>query len=234
MIRSYLHPFDVQGPLESRVATLRKSYCAMRSVVTVALCMIFMGVVASACGRDDPDLTSTSVSTPTSTPVPTSTLTPTPAPSPSATHMPTETATPPPLQSDDFMPLDPVIGVGDVREALVRGSIFQLEVARTPSERARGLIERASLAEDAAMLFVYEREGYLSFWMKNTLISLDILFLNAKGVVVDVQTMHTQIGVPDGDLKLYRSAQLARFALEMNANLAEILEIVPGAQVLFR
>jgi uncharacterized membrane protein (UPF0127 family) len=95
-------------------------------------------------------------------------------------------------------------------------------------------MERASLPEDAAMLFVFEGDEHLSFWMKNTLIPLDILFLNAQGVVVDVQTMHTQIGVPDGALKVYRSARPARFALEMNAGLAEALGIGLGAQVLFR
>ena len=212
-----------QGPPSSRVAISPKSHCAMRSVVRLALCLVFMGVVASACGGDGPEILSTPVAT---------------AP-PSPTFLPgkdraAETATPPPLQADDFMPPDPVAGVGSVLEALVDESIFQLEVARTPFERAYGLMERASLPEDAAMLFVYEGEEYLSFWMKNTLIPLDILFLNAQGVVVDVQTTHTQIGVPDDALKLYRSAQPARFALEMNAGLAEALGIVPGAQVFFR
>jgi uncharacterized membrane protein (UPF0127 family) len=127
-----------------------------------------------------------------------------------------------------------VTGVGSVLEVLVQGSVFQLEVARTPSERARGLMGRASLAGDAAMLFVYETERILSFWMKDTLIPLDILFLNAQGVVVDIHTMHTQVGAPDGALKLYRSAGLARFALEMNAGVGETLGIVRGAPVLFR
>ena len=84
------------------------------------------------------------------------------------------------------------------------------------------------------MLFVYQTVMYRNFWMKNTLIPLDILFLDAKGVVVDVQTMHPQIGVADGALKVYPSARPARYALEMNAGLAEFLEIVPGVQVLFR
>ena len=132
------------------------------------------------------------------------------------------------------MPPDPVTGVGDVREALIEGRLFQLEVARTSSERARGLMERTSLPENAAMLFVYGSEEYRGFWMKNTLIPLDILYLNAEGVVVDVQTMHPQIGVADGALKVYPSALPARYALEMNAGLAETLGIVPGAQVLFR
>lgn len=131
------------------------------------------------------------------------------------------------------MPPDLVAEVGDVHEALIQGHSFHLEVARTPSERASGLMDRASLPEDAAMLFVFEREDYLSFWMKNTLIPLDILFLNTQGVVVDVRTMHTQLGVPDSELNIYRSTGLARYAIEMNADRAEALGVVPGTQVLF-
>ncbi|MFH1559924.1 MAG: DUF192 domain-containing protein [Chloroflexota bacterium] len=204
----------------------------MRLVFAAALCLVAVGVVASACDGNGLEAQPTPVATPTDIPELTPTISP--APSPSATGLATEVATPSILQTDDFMPPDPVSGVGDVRETLVQRHRFQLEVAHTPSERAHGLMERASLPEDAAMLFVFEGEEYLSFWMKNTLIPLDILFLNAQGVVVDVQTMHTQIGVPDGALKVYRSARPARFALEMNAGLAEALGIVPGVQVLFR
>ena len=142
-----------------------------------------------------------------------------------------ETATPDPLAR--FAPPDPVEGVGEVREALIAGRLFRLEVARTPSERAHGLMERANLPQEDDMLFVFEAEEYRGFWMKNTLIPLDILFLDARGVVVDVQTMYPQIGALSAALKVYRSARPARYALEMNAGLAESLGIAPGTQVLF-
>ncbi len=133
-----------------------------------------------------------------------------------------------------FAPPDPVDGVGDVQEALVGGQVFRLEVARTPAERARGLMNRPSLPRDAAMLFVYEEEAHRSFWMKNTLIPLDILYLDSDGVVVDVQTMMPQPGVPDSELTRYPSAAPARYAIEINAGLAQEHGIEPGAQVLFR
>ena len=170
----------------------------------------------------------------TSTRVTEPTLAATSQPSPSATAVATVASTSTPIPLDDFIPPDPATGVGDVREALIEGRLFQLELARTSSERARGLMERTSLPENAAMLFVYGSEEYRNFWMKNTLIPLDILYLNARGVVVDVQTMQPQIGVSDGALKVYPSAEPARYALEMNAGLAETLGIVPGTQVLFR
>jgi uncharacterized membrane protein (UPF0127 family) len=192
---------------------------AMRRLVVLVVSLVAVSVVVSACGGDHPESSPTATLSTTDTAVPAPSLT-------------TEDATPDP-QEGDFVPPDPVTGVGDVHEVLIHGLRFQMEVARTPSERARGLMERASLPKDAAMLFVFEMEDYLSFWMKNALIPLDILYLNAQGVVVDVQTMHTQIGSLDSQLKLYRSARPARFVIEMNAGLAGTLGVMPGTQVLF-
>jgi uncharacterized membrane protein (UPF0127 family) len=133
-----------------------------------------------------------------------------------------------------FLPPDPETALGVVREALIEGQVFQLEVVRTPEELARGLMNRLSLPRDSGMLFIYEEEQPLSFWMKNTLIPLDILFLDARGVVVDVQTMHPQPGVTDALLQRYPSAAPAQYAIEMNAGLAAEYGIEPGDQVFFR
>lgn len=222
----------VQTSPASPAATLRNKHSRIGPVVAAALCLVTVGVLASACGKDTPTPQPAPVATETNIPMPTATATAVPSPSP--TSLPTEAPTPTLPQQDGFKPPDPSAGVGDIFEALVKGNVFQLEVAHTSSQRSRGLMERTDLPEDAAMLFVYEREEYRNFWMKNTLIPLDILFLNALGIVVDVQTMQPQIGVSDGALKIYRSARPARFALEMNAGLAGLLGIVPGSQVLFR
>lgn len=135
---------------------------------------------------------------------------------------------------DDFVSPDSVNNLGNIREALLQGNIFHLDVAHTDAARANGLMGRTSLSDDGAMLFIYEDEKYRDFWMKNTFIPLDILFLDDDGIVVDVQTMDTQIGVMDSELKTYRSSKPARFALEMRAGLADNLGIVPGVFVLFR
>ncbi len=141
------------------------------------------------------------------------------------------TATPDPLAR--FGPPDPEEGAGSASEALVAGQVFQLEIAITPEERARGLMGREHIPDDYAMLFVFPTESPRSFWMKGTLIPLDILFLDSDGVVVDVQTMTPQPGAADSELIVYRSAAPARYALEMNAGLAEALGVEPGAVVLF-
>ena len=63
---------------------------------------------------------------------------------------------------------------------------FSIELATTEPEREKGLMFRTSLAPDAGMLFVYQGEQQVSFWMQNTLIPLDMVFIAADGTVKTV------------------------------------------------
>src|SRR5204863_7150443 len=63
---------------------------------------------------------------------------------------------------------------------------FAVEMAVTPEEQARGLMFRRSLPEGQGMLFDFKREQELSFWMKNTLISLDMIFIRADGRILRI------------------------------------------------
>ncbi|MBK8479635.1 MAG: DUF192 domain-containing protein [Proteobacteria bacterium] len=63
---------------------------------------------------------------------------------------------------------------------------LRVEVARDPAARARGLMFRQQLAADAGMVFLFEREEQHPFWMKNTLLPLDMIFVDGRGAVVGV------------------------------------------------
>lgn len=61
---------------------------------------------------------------------------------------------------------------------------FFVELAKTPSEQEKGLMNRSDLGKDKGMLFIFNKEGIYPFWMKNTLISLDIIWIDGNGKVV--------------------------------------------------
>ncbi|MFA3915677.1 DUF192 domain-containing protein [Ruegeria sp. 2012CJ15-1] len=101
---------------------------------------------------------------------------------------------------------------------------FRVELADTPQERSRGLMFRESMAPRAGMLFVYEQPQRASFWMKNTLIPLDMIFVDATGTVTHV---HHQ-AIP-GDLTAIDGGTGVFSVLEINGGLAKKYGIAPGS-----
>lgn len=71
----------------------------------------------------------------------------------------------------------------------IKGKEIRVEVARTPAERATGLMGRKHLDKEEGMLFIFEEEGYHSFWMKDTLIPLSIAFIDREGRIVQITDM---------------------------------------------
>lgn len=103
-----------------------------------------------------------------------------------------------------------------------------LEIARTPEERRQGLMYRTALAAETGMLFIFEQPGYHSFWMKNTLIPLDILWLDENLTVV-----HIERNVPPcatDPCPSYRPPVEARYVLEVNAGAAEGIGVGDAAK----
>ena len=86
----------------------------------------------------------------------------------------------------------------------------QVQIADTAVELQAGLMGRTALAQDAGMLFVFDQEQLLSFWMKDTLIPLSIAFIDSQGRIVDIQDMQPL------DETSHPSAAPAQYALEVN------------------
>jgi uncharacterized membrane protein (UPF0127 family) len=93
----------------------------------------------------------------------------------------------------------------------------RVEIADDDAEVARGLMYRTALAENRGMLFIFEEEQELSFWMRNTLIPLSIAFMDSEGRIVDIQDMKPL----DDDPPSYVSAEPAQYALEVNQGFFE-------------
>ena len=83
------------------------------------------------------------------------------------------------------------------------------EIAVTDDERGRGLMHRKKLPDGEGMLFVFDRDQQLSFWMKNTLIPLSIAFISSDGRIVEIRDMQPF------DLNTVRSSRSVRYALEV-------------------
>ena len=103
----------------------------------------------------------------------------------------------------------------------------RVEVADTDAERQTGLMGRTVLPEEAGMLFVFEGEQTLSFWMRDTLIPLSIAYIDAEGRIVDIQDMQPLDDVPPH----YVSAEHAQYALEVNQGFFEGRGVAVGDTV---
>lgn len=106
---------------------------------------------------------------------------------------------------------------------------LQLELALDESSRMRGLMFREHLAPDHGMLFVFDDDREREFWMKNTLIPLDILFFDAKGRLIAMQ-LNAQ-PCRQSRCPGYPSHQPARYVLELNAGSAQRLDLQLGEQL---
>jgi len=93
-----------------------------------------------------------------------------------------------------------------------------VELAVTPEEKAKGLMHREYLDENKGMLFIFEDEKAPSFWMKNTLIPLDMIFINSDNKIVDILVAEPCKKDP---CKSYTPKADAKYVLEVNAGFSE-------------
>ncbi len=120
------------------------------------------------------------------------------------------------------------------RNLLLNHDLYKLEIAHSRAQRRQGLMHRTSIARDGGMLFLYDRPGDYRIWMKNTLIPLTVIWLDAQARIIDIRLLRPcqQIQCP-----VYGVDRPVRYILELHPerrdrfmigqSLPELLKIVP-------
>jgi uncharacterized membrane protein (UPF0127 family) len=189
---------------------------------TVLAVVVVSLVALAGCGAPGGQATSTPGSRSATPTAPAGDATATDA---TATEEPTPTPTPAPTGN--------ATASATFRDGGESLATVRLEVADSPSERRRGLMNRTALPENYGMVFVYEDAEVLSFWMKNTLVPLDMIFVAPNGTVLNVEHAATQPDADADELRTYRSAGPAQFVVEVERGFANRTGVGPGTTVAF-
>lgn len=105
------------------------------------------------------------------------------------------------------------------------------EIANTPNQRSKGLMYRTRIAPDRGMIFTFPEPGNWTFWMKNTKMALDILWIDEKGKIVHIQHAAPICKRQDNLCPRYRTNTPAVLVLELGAGRAEKLNLTPGKKL---
>lgn len=132
-----------------------------------------------------------------------------------------------------------IVGIFRVNQSsssvIINNNIFKISIADEASEREIGLSNRDSLPQDEGMLFVFDTKDYFPFWMKDTKIPLDIIFIDDVSIVYIFENAQppdpTQL---KSELPLYTPDKKANYVLEINGGLARRYNIKVGDKVEFK
>ena len=111
------------------------------------------------------------------------------------------------------------------------GYTIHAEIANTPDQRSQGLMYRTQLPPDGGMLFTFPEPGIWTFWMKNTKMALDMLWLDEKGIIVHIQHAAPICKRQDNLCPRYRSIKPAVAVLELGPGRSETLNLAPGKKL---
>jgi len=111
----------------------------------------------------------------------------------------------------------------EINKVCFENKCFLVELATTSEERSNGLMFRNNLEENEGMLFIFTREDYYGFWMKNTLIPLDIVWISKEGKVVHVEENVQPCA--EEICNSYYPLSKALYVLEVNSGMASGIQI---------
>lgn len=103
---------------------------------------------------------------------------------------------------------------------------YNIELAKTIAQKTKGLSKRNTLCKNCGMLFTFGFETNLPFWMKDTLIPLDMIWLDQNGKIVDIQTANEI-----NSSKIYQNQTPAQYVLELNANDSQKIGLKIGDKI---
>ena len=115
-------------------------------------------------------------------------------------------------------------------ETALKKSVFKVEVAETPKALKKGLMFRRSLENDAGMLFVFSTPRRACFWMQNTYLSLDLLFIDSYGMILGL----VENTIPLSQKRIQSSVNSVKAVLEIPAGTIKKLRLSVGDRVRHR
>jgi len=123
------------------------------------------------------------------------------------------------------------INDAEIKEVCINERCFDVEIVDSDEKRQRGLMFRKSLEDDSGMLFIFDKEEIYPFWMKNTLIALDIIWIDS-----DLEVVYIAKAVPciTEECESYIPAEKAKYVLEVNSGVSEERNIGIGDRVRFK
>ena len=117
---------------------------------------------------------------------------------------------------------------------LPRGAVIHAEIADTPKKRAEGLMYRDHLARNRGMLFVFGQSQLWTFWMKNTKIPLDIIWMNEKKQIIYIARATPICTRKDDGCPQYQPNDPAMYVLELGSGEADRLKLENGSKLKFQ
>ena len=120
-------------------------------------------------------------------------------------------------------------GITEINSVTLKNYTFSVDVADNDQERAKGLMFVESMEDSNGMLFIYPDEAIRGFWMRNTLIPLDMIFADSNLMVIDINKNALPCGT--GTCPVYYSKAPAQYILEINGGLSDAFNISLGDKV---